>query len=88
MKIELDQSVVLAIERKRHDQGMSVAELARRIDTDGKRLWYVLNLKREMRVSEFLKLCVVLKLDPRRFITREMMEEIERSTKRSLKRPY
>lgn len=88
MKIELDQSVVLAIERKRRDQGMSVAELARRIDTDGKRLWYVLNLKREMRVSEFLRLCVVLKLDPRRFITREMMEEIERSTKRSLKRPY
>lgn len=68
MKIELDQSVVLAIERKRRDQGMSVAELARRIDTDGKRLWYVLNLKREMRVSEFLRLCVVLKLDPRRLL--------------------
>lgn len=88
MKIELDKSVVLVIERRRRDLGMSVAELARRIDIGGKRLWYVLNRKREIRVSEFLRLCVALKLDPRRFITREMIAEIERSTKRSLEQPH
>ena len=44
---------------------MSVAELARRIGTDRKRLWNVLNGKREMRVEEFLRACVALRIDPR-----------------------
>ena len=55
---------------------MSTAELARRIGVDKKRLWYVLNGQREMRVDEFLKLCVALRIDPRSFVTREMVEQI------------
>lgn len=46
---------------------MSVAELSRRTNIDKKRLWYVLNGQREIRVEEFLKLCIVLKMDPRSF---------------------
>lgn len=56
--------------------GMSIAELARRIGADRKRLWYVLNGQREMRVDEFLKICIALKVDPRIFITRKMIKEI------------
>lgn len=57
---------------------MSVAELARRIGVDRKRLWRVLNGQREMRVDEFLKLCVALRVDPRGFVTREMVSEIHK----------
>lgn len=60
---------------------MSIAELARRIGTDKKRLWYVLNGQREMRVIEFLKLCVALRIDPRSFVTKEMVAEIAEATK-------
>ncbi len=60
---------------------MSIAELARRTDTDKKRLWYVLNGQREMRVDEFLKLCVALRIDPRSFVTREMIEQITEASK-------
>lgn len=56
--------------------GISVAELARRIDVDRKRLWYVLNGQREMRVDEFLKICIALRLDPRRFISRDMVDDV------------
>ena len=74
------QDVVKAIERARLERGISVAELARRIGVDRKRLWCVLNGKREMRVDEFLALCIVLRIDPRAFITREMVEKVaERS---------
>lgn len=51
---------------------MSVAEVARRIGVDRKRLWRVLNGQREMRVDEFLELCIALRVDPRSFITKEM----------------
>lgn len=57
-----------------------MAELARRIDVDRKRLWYVLNGQREMRVDEFLKLCVALRVDPRSFISRRMLSEIGKRT--------
>lgn len=55
---------------------MSVAELARRVGLDRKRLWYVLNGQREMRVDEFLKICIALRVDPRRFITLDMVEDV------------
>lgn len=71
------------LEETRIERGMSVAELARRTKINRKRLWYMLNGKREMRVDEFLKLCVVLKLDPRSFITRDMVESILGSSKRT-----
>lgn len=63
---------------------MSVAELARRCDINRKRLWYVLNGQREMRVEEFLKLCVALKLNPWSFVTREMIEDIVEATRKSI----
>ena len=71
---------------RRQQRGISVSELARRCNVDKKRLWYVLDGQREMRVDEFLKLCVALKLDPRSFITREMVEEVAEATKRSIGR--
>lgn len=60
----------------RKEIGMSVAELARRVGVDRKRLWYVLNGQREMRVDEFLQICIALRTDPRRFITRNMVEGV------------
>lgn len=39
-----------------------------------------------MRVNEFLKLCVALKLDPRSFVAREMVEEVVEATRRSIER--
>ena len=77
-------SAVINLERIR--QGMSVAELARRCEIDRKRLWYVLGGQREMRVDEFLKLCIALKLDPRSFVTRKMVKEVAEATGRSLSR--
>ena len=61
--------VVERIEALRRERGISVAKLARSIGVDRKRLWYVLNGQREMRVDEFLKLCVALRVDPRSFVT-------------------
>lgn len=69
---------------RKQQWGISVAELARRVGVDRKRLWYVLNGQREMRIDEFLKLCVVLRVDPRSFITREMLEEVAEATRRSI----
>ncbi len=66
---------------KRQERGISIAELARRIGIDKKRLWYVLNGQREMRVDEFLKLCVALRIDPRSFVTREMVEQIAEASR-------
>ena len=66
--------------RCRKARGISIAELARRIGADRKRLWYVLNGQREMRVDEFLKLCLALRVDPRSFASRKMVEEIGKIT--------
>lgn len=70
----------------RLEHGMSVSELARRTDIDKKRLWYILDGQREMRVEEFLKLCVALKMDPRSFVTREMIDGVAEATARSIER--
>lgn len=76
----MDQArqVTLLLEEARIIRGISVAELARHINVDRKRLWYVLNGQREIRVDEFLKLCIVLGIDPKRFITNDMVEEVRR----------
>lgn len=66
---------------KRQERGISIAELARRIGIDKKRLWYVLNGQREMRVDEFLKLCVALRIDPCSFVTREVVEQITEASR-------
>lgn len=65
---------------------MSIAELSRRTNIDKKRLWYVLNGQREMRVEEFLKLCIALRTDPRSFVTREMVDGVAEATVRSIGR--
>ncbi len=83
-----DLSPVAGIERARSLQGMSIAALARRTDIDTKRLWYILDGQREMRVEEFLRLCVVLKMDPRSFITRDMVRGIAEATARSIGRAW
>ena len=70
----------------RKEVGMSVAELARRVGLDRKRLWYVLNGQREMRVDEFLKICIALRTDPKRFIDRDMLDEVVEATRRSIGR--
>ena len=77
---------VRMINRSRLERSMSVAELARRTDIDKKRLWHILDGQREMRVEEFLKLCVVLKMDPRSFVTRDMVNGIAEATARSIGR--
>lgn len=66
----------------RKEVGMSVAELARRVGVNRKRLWYVLNGQREMRVDEFLKICIALRTDPKRFITHEMVEGVHKVIRR------
>ena len=43
------------MEQARWERGISVAELARRIGVDRKRLWRVLNGERAMRADEFVR---------------------------------
>lgn len=64
------------IEKAREDRGISIAELARRIGVDGKRLWYVLNGQREMRVDEFIKLCAFFDLGLGRFIDKDTVDRL------------
>ena len=45
------REIVCILEQTRIKYGMSIAELARRTDTDKKRLWYVLNRQRDMRLG-------------------------------------
>lgn len=72
----LESRILTALESSRQKQGISVAELARRIDIDKKRLWYVLNGQRVMRVSEFVKLCAFFDFGLGRFIDRQTVEEL------------
>ena len=74
--------IVKRIDAARQVRGIPVAELARRIDVDRKRLWYVLNGQREMRIDEFLMLCLALEIDPRSFITIDMVEAVMAVSKR------
>lgn len=74
--------IVARIERARQDRGISVAELARRIDVDRKRLWYVLNGQRSMHVDEFVRLCAVLNMGLGCFLTKEMAAGLAAARKR------
>lgn len=73
------QKAALLIESKRQDRGIGVAELARRIGVDGKRLRYVLYGQREMRVDEFIKLCAFFNLGLGCFIDRATVERLRSS---------
>ena len=67
------------IESKRQERGIAVAELARHIGIDGKRLWYVLHGQREMRVEEFIKLCAFFNLGLGCFIDKATVERLRSS---------
>ena len=74
--------IVARIERARQDRGISVAELARRINVDRKRLWYVLNGQRSMHVDEFVRLCAVMDMGLGCFLTKEMAAGLAAARKR------
>lgn len=79
MRVVDSQQAALLIESKRQKRGIGVAELARRIGVDGKRLWYVLHGQREMRVEEFIKLCAFFNLGLGCFIDRATVERLRSS---------
>ncbi|WP_418253089.1 helix-turn-helix transcriptional regulator [Gordonibacter urolithinfaciens] len=54
--------IAARMEEARFERGIPVAELARRIGVDRKRLWRVLNGERAMRADEFVRLCAALGL--------------------------
>lgn len=85
-QVEHSKLIVVRIEEMRCERGMSIAELGRRSLIDRKRLWYILDGQREMRVDEFLKLCIALRIDPRSFVTRDMVDGIAEATARSISR--
>ena len=69
--------IIDKIEEIREDRGMSIAELARRIHVDRKRLWNVLHYKRHMHIDEFVCICAIFDINPRCFVTEEMAAEVE-----------
>ena len=68
--------IVMRLEQARAYRGISVAELARRVGVDRKRLWRVLNGERAMRVDEFVRLCVFFVMGIGAFATADLMREI------------
>lgn len=68
--------IVMRLEQARAYRGISVAELARRVGVDRKRLWRVLNGERAMRVDEFVRLCVFFGIGIGAFATADLMREI------------
>ena len=68
--------VAVRMEEARAVRGISVAELARRALIDRKRLWYILNGQRQMRADEFIRLCIILRLDMRFFLTPELCKQL------------
>ena len=60
--------IAARMEQARWERGISVAELARRIGVDRKRLWRVLNGERAMRADEFVRLCAELGVGLGRFL--------------------
>lgn len=75
---EMDHAKLIAVrmEEARDARGISVAELARRVSIDRKRLWYGLDGQRQMRADEFVRLCAVMGLDIRFFLTPELRGEL------------
>ena len=69
--MSLDFVITSKLRAAREERGISYAELGRRIGIDGKRLWYILNGDRTMRVDEFIKLCAFFNLGLGCFIDKE-----------------
>ena len=76
MEARLESTVVASLEQARTRRGISYAELARRIGIGKKRLWYVLNGQRTMRVDEFIKLCAFFNLGLGCFIDKTTVERL------------
>lgn len=63
--------IAARMEQARWRRGISVAELARRVGVDRKRLWRVLNGERAMRADELVRLCAELGIGLGAFIVNE-----------------
>lgn len=72
----LESRILTALESSRQKQGISVAELARRIGIDKKRLWYILNGQRAMRADEFVRLCAFFNLGLGCLLDRKTIEHL------------
>lgn len=72
----LGDRILTVLESSRQKQGISVAELARRIGIEKKRLWYILNGQRATRADEFVKLCAFFDLGLGRFIDKATVERL------------
>ena len=68
--------IAARMEEARFERGIPVAELARRIGVDRKRLWRVLNGERAMRADEFVRLCVFFEMGIGAFATADLIREI------------
>lgn len=68
--------ILATLESMRQRQGISVAELGRRIGIDKKRLWYVLNGQRTMRADEFIKLCAFFDIGLGWFLDKKLVEDL------------
>lgn len=77
--MEHSKLIAVRIEEARCERGMSVAELGRRAMIDRKRLWYILDGQRQMRADEFVRICTVLNLGFRNFLTPAIVEDMRRS---------
>lgn len=78
-QVEHSKLIAVRIEEARSERGMSVAELGRRAMIDRKRLWYILDGQRQMRADEFVRVCAVLNLGLRNFLTPAIADEMRRS---------
>ncbi|MBQ9043034.1 MAG: transcriptional regulator [Eggerthellaceae bacterium] len=56
------QQIVETLEATRSERGIPKAELARRAKVDNRRLMFALCGKRQMRVDEFVRVCIVLEM--------------------------
>lgn len=61
--------IAAGMERARAERGIPVAELARRVGINRKRLWRVLNGERIMRADEFVRLCGAMGLGLEVFVS-------------------
>ena len=79
MLIEDSRDAAALIEARRHERGIGVAELSRRIGMNGKRLWYVLHGQRGLRVDEFVKVCAFFYMGLGCFIDGSTVERLRTS---------
>lgn len=72
----LESRILVTLNSSRRRQGISIAELSRRIGIEKKRLWYILNGQRAMRADEFVKLCAFFNLGLGCFLDRKAIENL------------